>query len=77
MVTVKDLIEHLQKLPEETIVYSMTWQGIEHLSVFSPIFQVYQKDQDIKLFIDDREAFHLEDKFCTNLFDFKSENLIK
>lgn len=75
MVTVKDLIEQLQKLPQETIVYEMTWKGIDALSVLDDVFRVYQKDQEIKLFIDDREAFHPEDDFCTNIFDLKNEVL--
>lgn len=71
MKTVKDLIEALQKLRPETIIWEKTYgsncpiEGWE----YGPI-EIYRCGHDERLYIDDGEANHGDvDDCCKGIFD--------
>lgn len=73
-VTVGLLIELLSRLPKDTLVYESTYCSNRpldrsDLSTNDGPLLLYQRNGEIRLYIDDGEAFHgEEDKFKGSLF---------
>lgn len=68
--TIKELIEILQSLPQDALVWESSWHSNEPMDVsdkYMPL-KVYEHDGEVRLYVDDGEATHETDEFCDDLF---------
>lgn len=72
-VSIGTLIEILKLLPEDGLIWLSNWDDSYPLDVIDieshdgPLF-IYEKDGEVRLYIDDGEAFHSSDKYKSSLF---------
>lgn len=72
-VTVRMLIDLLNTLPQDALVWESTYHSncpleIPELSAYvGPLF-VYENSGDVRLYIDDGAAYHPDDRYKTSLF---------
>lgn len=72
-VSIGTLIEILKLLPENGLIWLSNWDDSYHLDITDfesndgPLF-IYEKDGEVRLYIDDGEAFHSSDKYKSSLF---------
>lgn len=69
-VTVGDLLKALDTLPLNAPIYFASWNGVYPLDLEAAamLFRTAHEDGDIRLVIDDGEAFHKDEKEWKKIF---------